>query len=186
MIGMRDALAAAVLAAAVFWGSHAVSAAGPEALDMRGALREVEASGATLCLAGGNCLSPDAERTLFLFVRASDCAGAKYDAAVLEELYRATPRRRLNVVGVVDGMTVEEARAFAVASEITYPLYLGSRGLERFVRNPRPAVGNRPMKLLVDRDGRVLRRWTSVTMASMLREEALRLREPRAAGEATP
>jgi hypothetical protein len=151
-----------------------------------GALRQVQAPGAALCLAGRDCLSLEADRTLFVFLRADDCAGGMYDAAVLQEIYDGTPRSRLNVVGVVDGMTEEEVRAFAVASGITYPLYRGSGGLRRYVQSPRIDEGNRPMKLLVARDGSELGRWTSVTVASALRGDAQRLRRLVLNAEAAP
>ena len=178
MIAIRDAVLATLLAGGVFWGARSVSASldGPERHNVAGALQKVQAPGAALCLAGRDCLSPNADRTLFVFLRTGDCAGGMYDAAVLQELYDGTPRARLNVVGVVDGMSEEEVRAFAVASGITYPLYRGSSGLQRYVPNPRSDEGNRPMKLLVGRDGSELGRWTSVTVASALRGDAQRLR----------
>lgn len=188
MIAMRDAAFAALIAVGAFWGTRTVAAPadGAPRHDVAGALRQVQVPGAALCLAGRDCLSHRAEQTLFVFLRAGDCAGGMYDAAVLQELFQGTPRRQLNVVGVVDGMTPEEARAFAVASGITYPLYLGTAGLRRYVRDPRPAEGNRPMKLLLTADGREVRRWTSVTVASTLRDEARRLRQSVLAAEGAP
>ncbi|HEX8691393.1 MAG TPA: hypothetical protein VF746_03035 [Longimicrobium sp.] len=163
MIRKRELAAGAALALVVFSASFALART-PAREELDGALRLVAADPArSVCLGEGACVWPEAPHTLFVFFSATDCAGSLYDMAVLEELYRAVPRGRLNLVGVAYGMDAAEARAFAVASQITYPLYLDPARLERHVRNPRPERFNRPMKVLVDRQGRVIETWPSRT-----------------------
>ena len=141
MIGKRQVAVPTALALALvaFAASFALARPSPEE-SLNGALRLVEADTAnTVCLAGGDCLAADAEYTLLVFFSASDCPPSLYETALLDELYRAVPRARLNVVGVAYGMTADEARHFAVASRIHYPLYVHPARLERFV-TIRPAA----------------------------------------------
>lgn len=172
----RDIAAAGLLAAGVFSASFAAARPSPrEALD--GALRRVAADTArTVCLGGGECLRAGAAHTLFVFFSAGDCAGALHDTAVLEALYREIPRERLNVVGVAYGMSAGEARAFAVASGITYPLHVDPAGVERYVGSPRAEPTNRPVKVLVTRGGTVLETWSSGTDLAALRADLRRVR----------
>lgn len=171
----RDFATAAVVALGVFSASFAL-ARPPARQSLDGALRLVASDPARTVCFGGDCLRADAAHTLLVFFAAGDCAGALHDTAVLEALYREVPREELNVVGVAYGMTLEEARAFAVASGITYPLYTDPARMERFVRNPRAEPTNRPAKVLVRRDGAVLETWDSGTDVAALRADLRRVR----------
>lgn len=177
MIGMRDWLLGAALGATMFTTTYRLTDTGHRS-DYRGALRQVASDSAgTVCLAEGACLALDARNTLFIFFRVGDCPGGLYDTVVLEELYRAVPRTTLNVVGVVQGMTTAEARAFASASGITYPLYVHPARLDPYVTSRQPGTGNRPRKVLVDHRGAVAEAWSSVTIVHELREDAERVRQ---------
>jgi len=171
----RNLLAGACVGALAFTaGFAAARPSGQPKVDE--ALRLVSADGAhVVCLSAGPCLAPEAAHTLFVFVSGDDCAGALYDTAVLDPLFRGTPREKLNVVGVVRGMSRDEARAFADASGITYPLYLDADRLERLVGNPRKPGGNRPMKVLVDRRGTVVRVWHAAAEMRKQRDDLRRL-----------
>jgi hypothetical protein len=116
-----------------------------------------------VCLGQAPCLDPEAEHTLFVFFGAYDCAVGLYQTAVLEQVYRTVPRRSLNVVGVAQGFSARQARKFAVASGISYPIYADPARLDGIVPNPKPTDGNRPVFLLVDRRGRVLQTRTAAS-----------------------
>ena len=175
MIPVRDLGVAGLLAMTAFSASFTLTR--PSARDeLEAALLLVASDSAhVVCRAGTDCLRTDAARTLFVFFDPSDCSGALYDTAVLDEVYRGTPRSALNVVGVAYGMDAGEARAFALASGVTYPLYSNPERLERFVRNPRSELTNRPVKVLVDRDGRVVKQWISEGYVRLVRDDARRL-----------
>lgn len=176
MIGRRELAVPAAMVLVAFAASFAMARPSPrESLD--GALRLVETDAAnTVCLAGQDCLSSAAEHTLLVFFSVSDCPPSLYETALLDEVFRAVPRARLNVVGVAYGMTADEARHFAVASRIHYPLYVHPERLERFVRNPRPRGASRPVQVLVDREGRVVGRWTPRSSVEKMREDVRLIR----------
>jgi hypothetical protein len=177
---MRDSwlrgLAVVVLSVASFAGSYQISSAS-SAEDVTGALNLVESDTSfTVCAGGGPCPVPAADHTLFVFFSGRDCSISLFDTVVLDSLYRAQ-RGRLNVVGVAYDLTPAEVHAFAASSRIAYPIYAAPARLERFVHNPRPAVGNKPVKLLLSRDGRVLASYTSRTTVEWHHQDAARVLE---------
>lgn len=158
-------LAMAGVFAACFAGAHAV-ASPREGVRLAPALEALRTDPArTVCLGRAPCVDPGAEYTLFLYFAESDCAGGLYHVAALERAFGAA-RGRLNVVGVAEGFTREEAAAFARASEITYPLYVDADRMRRWVPSPKGARSNRPASVLVDRRGRVIESRTSSAAVS--------------------
>lgn len=177
MIGRRDLVIPAIMVLMGFAGSSAMARPSPRD-NLQSALQLVEADHAnTVCLAATDCVSRDADYTLLVFFAVNDCPPSLYQTALLDEAYRAIPRARLNVVGVVSGMTQEEARHFAVASGIHYPLYVHSERMERYIRNPRAKNAIRPVELLVSREGRVVERWTPRSSVLRMREDVRIIRE---------
>lgn len=165
----------AVLSAASFAGSWRLSRASWHE-DVRGALELVRTDrDNTVCAEEGGCLAGGADYTLFVFFSGQDCSVSLFDTVVLDSVYRANPRSRVDVVGVVYDLSAEEAQAFARSSGISYPVYVRPERLERFVHNPRPAATNKPAKLLVDRDGRVLASYTSRTTVAWHHVDAARM-----------
>jgi hypothetical protein len=166
---LPTALAVAGVFAASFAAAHTI-ALPREGARLEPALRALRSDPAhTVCLGRAPCVDPRAEYTLFLYFSQSDCAGGLYHVAVLERAFREA-HGRLNVVGVADGFTREEAEKFALASEITYPLYLDADRMRGWVPSPRPARSNRPASVLVDRRGRVVEARISSAAVGPLQE----------------
>lgn len=158
-------LAMAGVFAACFAGAHAMVSP-REGVRLAPALDALRADPAsTVCLGQAPCVDPRAEYTLFVYFAESDCAGGLYYLAALERAF-GQARGRLNVVGVADGFTREEAEKFARASEITYPLYVDAARMRRWVPSPKPARSNRPAWALVDSRGRVVESQTSSAAVS--------------------
>jgi peroxiredoxin len=161
----RSALVVATVALA-FTASFAV--AGPSRAArlhrLEAAIRQDPAH--TVCMAAPACMARDPDYTLLVFFSAEDCAVCLYDTAILDSLYRAVPRERLNVIGIASGYTPDEARRFARASGISYPLYVAPERLADLIRDPRPPKANKPEKVLLDRNGAVLGTWRSRTTVS--------------------
>lgn len=152
----RQWLAAVPVFLAAFGSAHMLVAPS-DAAQVERALETVRDDPVnTVCLGGSPCLDAAAGHTLFIFFSDTDCTTSLYETAVLERAYRRVPRHALNVVGVTDGLTRDEAVRFARASGITYPLYLDGPRLKQYVGNPRREGGNRPVSLLLDHGGRVL------------------------------
>lgn len=129
-----------------------------------------------VCADGTRCAVRNADYTLLVFFSLRDCPISLYDTVVLDSLYRTVPPSRLSIVGVGYDLTREEARALATSSGITYPLYLRPDRLERYIANPRPNPGNKPIKLLVSRGGAVVSQTTARTTVEWLRADAERIR----------
>lgn len=153
-------LSALALVAAVFSASY-LAAGKPRRVPVEKLLVTVAQDSATVCSAAGPCLDRGADYTLLVFFSPGDCPPCLYDTVVLEDLYTETSRERLNVIGIAYGLTVAEARKFAAASGITYPLNTAPAVLERHVRNPRPQGSVRPVKVLLDGEGRTVGSWGS-------------------------
>lgn len=112
--------------------------------------------GNLVCTGGVPCLGTAAEYDLVVFFSRRDCAIGLYHTAVLDELYRAAPRARLNVVGVAYDLDAAGARRLARVSGITYPLYVAPDRLERRFGRMRAEGANRPLAVLMDRSGSVV------------------------------
>ena len=167
-----------ILSAASFAGTSRLSRPSPSE-GLRRVLERVESdTAATVCAGRAPCLRADAEYTLLVFFSARDCSISLFDTVVLDSVFRAHPRARLNVVGVGYDLTPAEARAFAASSGISYPIYAAPERLKPFMRNPRPEVGNKPVKVLLSRDGRVARSATSRTTVQRHHQAAARLLGP--------
>jgi hypothetical protein len=122
------------------------------------ALAAVQADRAHLvCPPEGDCLHPEAEYHAILFYRADDCSIGLYFLTQAQSLYGATDRATLNLLAVGGGTDPPDARLLARASGAAYPLYTRPDNVTRHFADPRPAASNKPVLVLADRHGRVLR-----------------------------
>lgn len=150
-----------LLAVPLFLGTFAatyftLSPAASEAR-VRGALPAVLDDPAnTVCLGTAPCVDEGAAYDLFVFFSRKDCAIGLYQMAVLEDVYRAVPRARLNVVGVGGDLDRGAAERLARVSGISYPLYLDPGRMEKHFGKIRAAGANKPVMVLADRSGHVV------------------------------
>lgn len=98
-------------------------------------------------------LSLGPANTLVVFLSGGDCPNCLAERSVWEELARSHDPSQLKVVGVLVRTSSSEARTFADAYNLSFPLYLdGEGGLGRLTALPQVT----PFKVLIDRGGRVL------------------------------
>lgn len=91
--------------------------------------------------------------TLIVFLSGGDCSTCLAERSVWEELARSHDPSQLRVVGVLVRTSPSEARTFADAYNLSFPLHLdGESGLGRLTALPQVT----PFKVLIDRGGKVL------------------------------
>lgn len=91
--------------------------------------------------------------TLVVFLSGGDCPTCLAERSVWEDLARSHDPSQLRIVGVLVRTSPSEARTFADAYNLTFPLYLdGEGGLGRLTALPQVT----PFKVLIDRGGNVL------------------------------
>lgn len=110
----------------------------------------------TTCSALNDCVDPTSRYFLFVFFSPRDCPICLYETSILDSLYREFRRDDLEIIGVMQEASREEARRFAYASTISYALYTHPRRLDKYIENPRPTPFNKPMTVLFSRSGAVL------------------------------
>jgi hypothetical protein len=111
----------------------------------------------TVCPTPGACVAPDAQFHALLFYGADDCSIGLYFTALVQELFAASARGTLNVVGLGSRTDAADARRLALSSGIQYALYTRPDRLRKHVADPRPAGANKPVLVLTDRNGTILR-----------------------------
>jgi peroxiredoxin len=91
--------------------------------------------------------------TLVVFLSGGDCSTCLAERSVWEELARAHDPSELRVVGVLVRTSPSEARTFAEAYNLSFPLYLDGEGrLGQGTALPQAT----PFKVLIDSGGKVL------------------------------
>ncbi|MCA1634190.1 MAG: redoxin domain-containing protein [Acidobacteria bacterium] len=98
-------------------------------------------------------VSFDSARTLVVFLSGGDCSNCLAERSVWEDLARSHDPSQLRVVGVLVRTSPSEARTFADAYNLSFPLHLDGEGrLGEGTALPQST----PFKVLINGEGKVL------------------------------